>query len=538
MQIETPTTDYVEPKEGEIRSQLSEILKDNEFKRSPKIARFLEFVVEETLEGKQQYLKAHSIAIAVFEKDVSFDPQLDPIVRVNAVRLRRMLRQFYSTKGNKNDVVIDVMKGSYIPLFYYSKNSLEITKHQATPVIECSFPSIAVLNFKNLSSDLAYGFFADGITQEIVSQLCTFKEILVVARSSTNLNEKQYINTMRLLEIIDVRYVLSGSVRIENDDIRINVELDDTSTQTIVWSHEYNKILSVNNMIAIQDEIAKHVAIAIAQPYGVIIRKELAELHRSSTKDLTAYQLFLHFYQWVITLSPSDHLKARYALEQAVKIDSNFSDAWAALALIYNTEYQLSCNLVKRDKDVRDLAFEAAQKAIKTDPDNARAHYALVFVNMVKHGTRANLEEAEKTYQLYPHHSLLIAVYGVRLAFCGEWERGLELIQEAMVLTPSHPDFYHVPIVLNHYRQNMYAEALHEARKVNLPESFIVHLIMAALYADMGENKHAKRSAKQLLNLYPKFEENACFEFEKWDMQTDLKEKLLNSLKIAGLNIN
>lgn len=537
MQTGTEKSDIVEPKEGEVRDQLFKILEDAEFKRSPKIARFLEYVVEESLNSKQQYLKAHSIAIAVFDKDETFDPQADPLVRVNAVRLRHMLRLYYTTNGLNDDVMIDIIKGSYVPQFYYTKNRDKITEVQPTLSKDCSFPSIAVLNFKNLRKNLAYEYFVEGITQEIVSQLCIFKELIVIARYSTNINEEQYINTKRLLEMIDVRYVLSGNVLIENESFRINVELDDTTTNTIVWSQEYKKKLSINNMISIQDEIATHVATSIAQPYGVIIRKELAKLHRISTKDLTAYQLYLHFYQWALTLSPSDHLTARDALEQAVKIDPMFSDAWAALALIYNAEYQLSCNLFKRDKDVRDLAFETAQKAIKTDPDNARAHYALLFTNMVKYGTRAYLNEAEKIYQRYPFHSLLIAVYGTRLAFCGEWESGLELLQEAIVLSPSHPDFYHLPFVLDYYRREMFAEALQEARNVHMPDSFWANLIVAVLYADMGEENHAQRAAKQILALYPNFEQQVRFEFEKWDMQTELKEKLLNGLRNAGLQI-
>ncbi len=537
MQTKIQTTDLLEPKESEIRAQLVQILENAEFKRSPKIAQFLEYVVEETLNGKQQYLKGHTIATEVFDKDQSFDPQIDPLVRVNAVRLRRMLHQYYSTDGLNDDVMIDIIKGSYVPQIYYTKNSKKITDDQTILSKDSSFPCIAVLNFKNLSRNLAYGYFVDGITQEILSQLCKFKELIVVTSSSINLNENQFINSKRLREAIDVRYLLSGSVRIEDENIRINVELNDTTTHTIVWANEYKKKLSVSNMISIQDEIAIHVAITIAQPYGIIIRKELEKLHRTSKNDLTAYQLFLHFYQWCLTLSTKDHLKARDALEQAVKIDPTFSDAWAALAIIYNTEYQLSCNLVTRDQDIRDLAFETARKAIKTDPENARAHYALVFANMVKFGTRACLDEAEKTYQLYPHNPLLIAIYGTRLTLCGEWETGLELVEHAIVLNPSHPDFYHLPFVMNYYRREMYPEALQEARKIHMPDFFWANIMLAALHADMGEEKHARSAAKKLIENYPKFEQQSRFEFEKWDMHTELIEKLVNGLRKAGLQI-
>ena len=537
MQTEIQTADLVEPKESEIRSQLANILEDAEFKRSPKISQFLKYVVEQVLSGNQRYLKAHSIAISVFNKDESFDPQADPVVRVNAVRLRRMLRQYYSTEGVNNDVTIEIIKGSYVPRFYYTNKSDEAVKHLTNISNEGSFPSIAVVNFKYLSSNSANSYIADGITQEVVNQLCQFKEITVISRSFTGLNDSQLLNTQRLHEIIDVRYLLSGSVRIDNETIRINVELDDTTAHKIIWTHEYTTALNVKNIISIENEIATHVAVTVAQPYGVIIRKELANLGRVPTEHLDTYQLYLLFYQWALTLSASDHLKARDALEQVVKIDPTFSDAWAALAMIYNTEYQLSCNQIKRDKDVRDLAFETAQRAIKTDPDNARAHYALVFSNMTKFGTRACLDEAEKIYQLYPQHALYIAVYGKRLAVCGEWEYGLSLIKHAMVINPSHPDFYHLPFILDYYRRDLYKEAINEARKVNMPDYFWANLILAALYAEMGDKHRVQKNIERVNDLYPDFVQKARFEFEKWDVQRELKEKLICGLNKAGLKI-
>ncbi len=161
---------------------------------------------------------------------------------------------------------------------------------------------------------------------------------------------------------------MSGSVHILEDAIRVYVELDDTYTHTNVWTHTFDKKMSVSSIIAIQDDIAHQAAAAIAQPYGVIIRNELANLNRKSTNDLTAYELYLHYYKWRLTLSPKDHLLARESLEQAVQLDQDFSDAWAALAMIYAAEHFLSCNIVKRDREIQQLTFETARKACQNQP--------------------------------------------------------------------------------------------------------------------------------------------------------------------------
>ena len=515
------------PEENEIRAQLIQILKDPEFERSPKIIAFLEYVVNETLEGRKKYLKAFSVATEVFKQDSSFDPQTNPLVRVNAVRLRRMLRQYYNTQGNKDEVIIDLVKGSYAPKISYRKENQKNNDIDKNIIQECSFPSIAILYFSNMTNDSNYENFIFGISQEIQLKLSKIKEIVVIARTAINKSSDDFSNTKNLSEKIDVRYVLTGSVYIHNNSIRLIVELDDTSTQKNVWTQDYEKDFNMKGVLAIQDEIAIQVASIIAQPYGVIIREELKKIKKIPTEDLTAYQLFLLFYQWSHTFSQKEHHIARKSLERAVEIDPFFSDAWAALALLYNVEYQLSYNELLRDRDVRDLALDAARTAIKVDPENARAHYSLAFTNMVRLGTRSCLAEAESVYKLDPNNPLQIAIYATRLVLCGELNRGLELLEQAIVLNPSHPDFYYIPIVINYYFREQYELALQELMKISMPEFYWYYLISAALYADMEDMQQANHAADKLIELYPDFQQKARFELEKWDMPLNLTEKNL-----------
>ena len=530
------TLELVKPKESQVREQLARILIDEEFKRSPKISNFLSYIVDQTLKGKHQYIKAHSVAIDVFEKDENFDPQTDPIVRVNAVRLRRMLRHYYSS--NNDEIVIDVIKGSYIPRFFY-RDDEGISSATISEIVKShSFPSIAVLNFKNLSNDLSHINYANGITHEIVSKLSRFKELVVIARSTINLSEDKLANAKRLNSLIDARYVLSGSVLIEGDTIRVNVELDDHVSHTNIWSHSYREEMNVKSIISIQDEIAVHVATTIAQPFGVIIRKELVELQYKSTDNLTAYELFLRYFQFYLTLSPKDHLIARNSLEKAVELDPQFSDAWAALAIIYASEYQLSLNQKPRDIDVRELAHQTSRRALKANPDNGRAHFAVFYTNLVKNNLNHCREDAEKALKLNPSNPLTLASYGLHLALAGEWEEGLEKIEYAIVMNPAHPDFYHFPFVLNYYRQNKYQEALREAQNIQMPDYFWTHFINTSIYSALNDAKLAQQSAQELLKLYPDIETKARFELEKWSMQPELVERLLNGLSQAGLNVS
>lgn len=526
----------IKPNEAELKVQLDRILQGEEFQRSPKITHFLKHIVTETLNGKKHYIKAHTIAINVFEKDENFDPQTDPLVRVNAVRLRRMLRHFYSSEGKNDEVVIDVIKGSYVPRFYYRKDS-DVGSEEITELVKGhSFPTIAVLSFKNLSEKLSDSNFADGVTYEIVSQLTKFKELIVIARSTINLSEDKLVNTKHISKIIDARYVLSGSVRIDEDNLRINVELDDRVSHSNVWTHAYNEKLSVKSMLEIQDKIAMHVATTIAQPYGVIIRKELAHLNRGLTDNFTAYELFLSYFQFMRTLSPKDHLRAREALEESVRMDTQFSDAWAALSIIYAQEYQLSMNQVERDIDVRELAYKTARQALKIEPNNSRSSFAMYIAKVVNGELEGSKEESEQALELNSNDSLILAQSGLFLALSGGWERGLEMLEHAKVMNPAHPDFYYFPFAFNYFRQGQFKEALKEMNNIHMPDYFWTHLLSTAIYSALEEPALAKKSARDLLMLYPEIETKARFELEKWHMQPELIESIIEGLKQAGLN--
>jgi len=535
----TANSNVDNPSHQEISEQLHRILKDDDFERSPKISKFLHFVVSETLSGKKNYIKAHTVAVSVFEKDEKFDPQLDPLVRVNAVRLRRMLSQYYALEGSDDAVIIEIPKGSYVPIFHFrnSLNGEENNLMRQSARADSSFPTIAVRNFKNLSKDLEYTNIANGITLEIISNLYKFKELTVIARSAANLTEDKLINPMHLKQIVDVQYVLSGSVYIDNENIRINVALDDTISNTNIWANTYTEKLSLKSLLTIQDEIIRHTATTIAQPFGVIIRKELVKLDKKTTDNLNAYENYLHYYQFILSLSPKDHLKARDALERAVEIDPQFSDAWAALAIIYAMEYQLSMNQMKREVHAKDLAYQTARNALKISPDNSRARYAVFYADMVNNNLEDCKTFAEQALKLNPNNPLMLADYGLHLAFSGNWEEGLEKLKYAAVLNPAHPDFYYFPFVLDYYRRDKYREALDEAQNIHMPEYFWTHVFLAVIYSALGDAAKAQFAVKELTMIYPNINEKLRFELEKWNIQPELIQKMIQGLEFAGLRV-
>lgn len=524
------------PSVDESRKQLARILRHKEFLRSPKSSKFLKYVVEETISERQSYLKAYTIALAVFGKDQAFDPQTDPIVRVQAVRLRKILQQYYLNEGKNDEVIINLLKGSYIPKIYYNNESnveLDATEEQKHTVI----PSIAVIPFKSLSDDKSQEYFTDGITEELIFKLSLFKEILVIARHSTSQYKDKTVDPKLLGNELDVRFLLSGSVRKAGNQIRVSVELIETTNSCSIWLKTFDKQLTVENVISIQDIIAAHVASNVAQPYGVILGKDINDLTRTPTTNLTAYEYFLRYYQFLMTMSQEDYIWAREGLELATELDPNYSNAWAALAILYTDEYQLNYGDNVND-EILDQACETVKKALATGPENSLAYYALFHISVAKNDIKTFKEAGERALQLNPHNALILAEYGQHLAYTGEWEKGLELVEHAMTINPSHPGFYHIPFVVYYLHQDQYEEALHNAKKINMPDFFWPPLITASIYGLLDDKISANKHLNILTNLYPDIANNARFELEKWNLQEEVVLKFLTGLNQAGLRID
>jgi adenylate cyclase len=171
-----------------IRDQLERILQSAEFRASDKQRKFLRFVVDETLEGRASQLKGYTIAVAVYGRSESFDPQVDPIVRVEAGRLRRALEHYYLTAGKNDPVRIEIPKGSYIPTFHTvlippsgaQRHTSE--RENSTPA---TGPSIAVMPLLNLTGDADQDYFGDGLTEELTAEFARYQEFQVIASQST-----------------------------------------------------------------------------------------------------------------------------------------------------------------------------------------------------------------------------------------------------------------------------------------------------------------------------------------------------------------
>ncbi|MBL4603137.1 MAG: hypothetical protein JKY84_10340 [Emcibacteraceae bacterium] len=308
------------------------------FENKNRLQRFLSYVVNETLNGNAALIKGYTLGLEVFDKDESFDPAADAIVRVEAGRLRRLLEHYYMGEGKEDKVLINLPKGNYEPTF--EKNNYKPVKSTTDSIINAAAapptgPAIAVLPFEFIGEKGNLSIFADGITEEIINQLSMSPSLYVISRKVTSLYKGKAVDIRELSKELETHYVLEGSIRQAGANVRVSAALINGTNGAIIWTEKYDRILNPENIIIVQDEIASQVSATIGDAYGTIMRNSAVNMKRSSTEFMEAYKSMLLFHDYLFELSPQAHLKARDSLESAIKLDPYYADAWAGLSFLH-----------------------------------------------------------------------------------------------------------------------------------------------------------------------------------------------------------
>ena len=239
-----------------IREQLDRILHSGPFLQSRRRQRFLEFIVNESLAGRSERLKAYNVALEVFDRPESFDPVVDPLVRIEAARLRDKLREYYEADGRGDPIRIELPKGSYTPHIEF--------RQAPTPERgpDRQGPVIAVLPFVNLSGDPKQEYFSDGLTEDIMTELSRARDLRVLARNTTFQYKGKAVDVSKLGRELKVRYVLEGSVRRTDDHLRVTAQLIDTETGAHIWADRFDREMA--DVFLVQDEIVSQIVAKIA----------------------------------------------------------------------------------------------------------------------------------------------------------------------------------------------------------------------------------------------------------------------------------
>ena len=396
-------------------------------------------------------------------------------------------------------------------------------------------PAIAVLPFDDLSEETGQGFFADGLTEDIITGLSRFSNLRVIARHSTFQYKGQAVDVREVGEALGVRYVLEGSVRRAGNSLRVTAQLLDARDGTHLWADNYARDLTTADIFAIQDSIMERIVGVLGDEFGVISRAGLEEASARHTDNLTAYECVLRANGYYDVITPAEHMAVRACLEEAVALDPTYAEAWGWLSHMYQDEHKFGFNLRPEAEDPLSRAITAAQNAITADATSQIGYETLAS----GHYFAGDLEQfhvaAERALSLNPNNSHSLAWLGSLLAFAGNWDKGVALTDKAVFLNPNHPTWYHHTYLLRYYGNSNYEAALISAKRYNLPNFFWHHSFLAMIYAQLGRLDEARAAVAELTALYPGYADVARADLEKWFKDEALVTAMLEGLEKAGL---
>ena len=316
-----------------IKAQMELILACRDFQASPRLKKFFRFLVEETLAGRAANLKGYTIATTVFERPDNFDAHADPIVRVEAAKLRSRLEHYYYTRGVADPIRILLPKGGYVPEFSLLNAGREQTADSpaavpiATPWRMTDFDraSVAVLPFAFTSDGDRTDYFSDGLAEEITVHLTKFEDMVVASSYSAR---QAWINSGDMAVVaraLNVRFLLHGSVKITGERIRVIAEMADCQTNSNVWAEKFDGWLTANDLFSIQDEIVQQVTARIADSSGLIKHTLLKESGPKTPETVSAYDAILGYHHWAPSFALDRFKYALEALERTVAANPDYA---------------------------------------------------------------------------------------------------------------------------------------------------------------------------------------------------------------------
>ena len=400
-------------------------------------------------------------------------------------------------------------------------------------------PAIAVLPFNNMSSDSSQDFFADGITEQLITELSRFRNLYVIARNSTFAYKGRAVDIRQVGRELNARYVVEGSVQRRGDEVRVNVQLLDANTGAHLWAESYERSLKNAKVFGVQDDITERVVSAIGDTHGAIFQSTFEQSAGKGTTSLGAYECVLHSYAYWRVITPAVHLKVRDCLERAVRLDPRYAEAWASLARMYVEEYSQGFN---SQPDPLGRAISAAQRAVELDPRSQLAYMSLAAAHFFRHEIDAFNVAANRAIALNPNSADTLAWAGIFVTYANQEDpsqraRGVAIMRKAIAMSPAYPTWYHFPIAWDYYYNDQYEQALAEARKINMPGYYWTRALLITIYGALGRAEDAKADIAALRELKPDFPETMREETRKWNTPEHFISRNVANLRRAGLDI-
>jgi TolB-like protein/Tfp pilus assembly protein PilF len=415
-----------------------------------------------------------------------------------------------------------------IRLYSISSKSSDVSPEESRERSFPDQPSIAVLPFVNISGYPEQEYFSDGITEDLITDLSKISGLFVIARHSVFTYKGKAVKVQEISNDLKVRYILEGSVRKAGERLRITAQLVDAETGGHLWAERYDRELI--DIFALQDEVTQKIVAALAVK---LTEGEEYRLRRKYSANLQAYDYSLRGLECYSRSTKKESARARRMFQKAIELDPEYALAYSRLGLTYLHEWTHAWS---KDPRMLKMAFELAQKAIALDDSLPEAYRILGDVYLYRRQHQKAIDKMEKAIALNPNYADALAGLGDVLNHAGMPEKAIQMVKKAMRLNPHHHAWYFYVLGLAYISTERYEETIEVLKRgvIRNPDFIGIHMLLAALYAEMGRSEEAQDEVQEILRISPNYSIEVLKRVAPVKDQHSL-DRIVAALRKAGL---
>ncbi|NQZ54434.1 MAG: hypothetical protein HRT93_09310 [Piscirickettsiaceae bacterium] len=496
--MDLSNTNWTKEQDIKVNECFAKILSSPMFAKAERQQRFLSYIMAETLEGRAEKLKGYSIGIEVFDRELSFDPAIDSIVRVEAVRLRSKLREYYDDEGRTDTVRFKLPKGRYAIQIEWQEEVL-VQDHKFNtiafpPLIEDQ-PSLAVLPFANIGTDSTREYFADGISDSLISMLSRLSGLFIISKQSSFTYKGSKKSSKEIAAELGVRYLLEGSVQHAANQVRVTAQLIDTKSDGHLWSDRYDRELK--DVFALQDELTQCIVSALQIKLAA---EEAALFGYKGTSSVEAHDTLLQGIAQFRKYTQKSINDAMILLTKAAQIDPSYAAVQAWLARVIILQWVMFWNNMPT---ALELAFSHARRAIELDPQSPYALSILGWVKMWNQEGEGSITECRQAVALDPNNAEAHLFLSLALSSAGLGEEALYNAEKAKRFTPTPSPLYEFASGLSYFALEEHQKAIIAFEQgCSMSYSFVpCHYVQMSSYEILGMTDQVQKKFEILREL-------------------------------------
>jgi adenylate cyclase len=358
-------------------------------------------------------------------------------------------------------------------------------------------PSIVVLPFTNMSGEPEQDFFADGLTEDIITELSRFRHLFIISRNSAFQYKGKAVDVRQAARDLRVQYVIEGSVRKMGNRVRVTVQLIDGPAGRHIWAERYDQQLE--DIFAIQDEVTTAIVATLPGRVDAATRERVS---RKPTESMAAYECVLAGKLHHHRATPADNEAALQLLERAIALDPNYAHAhaWKACTLGQSWVYGYCTDRIA----TWNLVVDELQTALQLDSNDSDVHRILAAVNLASGNHDKAFYHQQRALSLNSNDDLIVVQQGELLTWLGQPEEGIEWIEKAMRLNPYHPERFWHHLGRAYFVARRYGDAISAFDRITAPDQFH-HAFIAACHAQLGDDDLARTHVAEVLKREPNF---------------------------------